>query len=287
MGLYDRDYMRGDEPGSFRRVRSAPWSPTIALLAVLIAIFLLQQLLHLKGSAWIEHYFGLSLDGIRRGRLWQVLTFQFLHGGWFHILLNGFTLYSLGRFMEEVIGRSRFLGLYFLSGIAGGALQIVTTLLLNHNPYIPMVGASAGIAGLLGAFAAMYPHRRLTIFIIVFPLSIRAEVLLWVFLGLSVFGTLLPFGGIAHAAHLGGLLAGLAYVRFLLRRRSPRPSSYGGSVPPFIRTTTSPPPPSSPADYIASEVDPILEKIATHGIHSLTERERKILESAHTRMRKR
>jgi len=286
MGLYDRDYMRSDEPG-YRHVRANPWSPTITLLVVLVVVFALQSLLHLKNSAWLEHYCGLSLDGIRHGRLWQLLTFQFLHGGILHILLNGFTLYSLGRFMEQVIGRNRFLSLYFLSGIAGGLLQIIVTLVLNHNPYVPMVGASAGIAGLLGAFAGMYPQRRLTIFIVVFPLNIRAQTLLWIFIGLSVVGTVAPFGGVAHAAHLGGILAGLAYVRFLNRRPVEQGRSYSGSIPPFINTSPEPPRPDDSADFIAREVDPILEKIATHGIHSLTDRERKILETARSRMGKR
>lgn len=286
MGLYDREYMRSDEPG-YRHVRANPWSPTITLLVVLVAVFALQSLLHLRNSVWLEQYCGLSLDGIRHGRFWQLLTFQFLHGGILHILLNGFTLYSLGRFMEQVIGRNRFLSLYFLSGIAGGLLQILVTLVLKHNPYIPMVGASAGIAGLLGAFAGMYPHRRLTIFIFIFPLNIRAQVLLWILIGLSVLGTVVPFGGVAHAAHLGGLLAGLAYVRILNRRLTTDSSPYSGSIPPFIRSRPEPPRPGDSADFIAREVDPILEKIATHGIHSLTERERKILETARARMGRR
>jgi membrane associated rhomboid family serine protease len=282
MGLYDRDYMRSGEV-VYRRPRSAPWSPTIALLVVLVIIFLFQNLMPIRAYRWFEQTFALSLEGIKQGYLWQFLTFQFLHGGFLHILLNGVALYSLGRFMEQVIGRGRFLALYFLSGIAGGALQTLVTLLLDHKD-IPVVGASAGIAGLLGAFALMYPHQRLTILLFVFPVNVRAAVLLWSFIGLSVFGVIAPFGRIAHAAHLGGILAGLAYVRFSLRRPPSGPRFYDGSAPPFISTTTSPPPPSSPADFIASEVDPILEKIATQGIHSLTERERRVLDEARKRM---
>ena len=284
MGLYDRDYMRDDEPAGYhRRGPATPWSPTITLLVMLVAIFLGQSLLHLANNYSLERHFALSLDGIKHGHVWQLLTFQFLHGGLLHLLLNGITLYSLGRFMEEVIGRNRFLLMYFFSGLMGGILQIAAIFALHHNPDIPVVGASAGIAGLLGAFAAMYPHRRLTIFIVVFPVNVRAEVLLWVLAGLSLVGTIVPFGGIAHAAHLGGLVAGFAYVRLAGRHQSTR-ASYNSSAPPVIRTSSTPPPLNNPADFIAREVDPILEKIASQGIHSLTDHERKLLEEARKRM---
>lgn len=284
MGLYDRDYMRDDEPARRPARPAKPWSPTITLLVVLGLIFLIQSAFHLQRNYWIEEHFALSLDGIKHGHVWQLLTFQFLHGGLLHILLNGFTLYSLGLFMEETIGRRRFLGLYFLSGVAGGVLQVVASLALQHNTFV--VGASAGIAGLLGAFAAMFPHRHLTIFLLVFPVTVRAQVLLWILVGLSLLGTVIPFGGVAHAAHLGGLLAGVVYVRFASRRSRP-PRRDSASVPPFLSTTNAPPRSQEPADFIAREVDPILEKIATHGIQSLTERERKILEAARARMGRR
>jgi membrane associated rhomboid family serine protease len=278
MGLYDRDYMRDDEPG-YRRVRSNPWSPTIALLIVLGAIFLVQMALQLKQNYWLEEHFALSLTGIKRGEVWQLLTFQFLHGGILHIVLNGVTLFSFGRFMEQDLGRGRFLTLYFLSGIAGGILQIAATWLLRQNPDIPVVGASAGIAGLLGAFILSHPDLRLILFPI--PFKIRAWTLLWIVLPVSVIGTVIPFGGIAHAAHLGGLLAGGAFVRWTWKiRRAPAPPFL--AKPPVATKTES-----ATDDFIASEVDPILDKIAKQGIQSLTERERKILETARARMEKR
>jgi membrane associated rhomboid family serine protease len=277
MGLYDREYMREDESGH-RRGPAAPWSPTIALLVVLGAVFVAQWFIPHK----IEYQLALSLDGILHGHLWQLVTFQFLHGGFLHILLNGITLYSFGRFMEMSIGRGRFLTLYFLSGIAGGILQVAAIYLLRQDPFSPVVGASAGIAGLLGGFAALHPRRRLTILLFVFPVTVRADILLWILVGISLLGTFVPFGGLAHAAHLGGLLAGLGWMLLALKK-SARVSQGASSwrVPPILGSSPPPnPSTTSPDEFIANDVDPILDKIATHGIHSLSERERKVLDSA-------
>lgn len=284
MGLYDRDYMRDDEPG-YRRVRATPWSPTIALLVVLGVIFLGQSALHLQRNYWLEEHFALSLEGIKQWQLWQLLTFQFLHGGILHIALNGITLYSFGRFMEQVVGRGRFLALYFLSGVFGGVLQIAATLLLPQVHDSSVVGASAGIAGLLGAFALMHPHQLVVLFPI--PFKVRARTMLWVALGISVVGTIFPFGGLAHAGHLGGLLGGIAYVIIINRRARLQTGFNPDAVPPLIKTTAVPRNQPESADFIEREVNPILDKIAAQGIHSLTERERKILESARARMDKR
>ena len=280
MGLYDRDYMRDDQPGYRPKRASAPWSPTIALLVVLGVIFVGQSMLRLNGNEWLELNFALSLDGIRSGRVWQLLTFQFLHGGFFHLLLNGITLFSFGRFLEGEFGRGRFLALYFISGTAGGVLQMVATWLLRQPAETPVVGASAGIAGLLGAFMLSYPDLRLIVFPI--PFKIRAWTMLWIVLPLSVIGTVFPFGGIAHAAHLGGLLAGGAFIRWAAKSHRPI------TPPPFLsQTPAAAKAETAKDDFIASEVDPILDKIAKQGIQSLTERERKILETARARMEKR
>jgi hypothetical protein len=167
----------------------------------------------------------------------------------------------------------------------GGLLQIAATWLLRQHSDVPSVGASAGIAGLLGAFILSYPDARLIILPIPFP--VRAWTVLWVVLPLSVVGAMLPnlpvLGGIAHAAHLGGLLAGGAFIRWTWKR--PRQAAPPPLPPKIFSGTTAKSPP--PADFIASEVDPILDKIATQGIHSLTDRERKILETARARMGKR
>ncbi len=281
MGLYDRDYMREEGP-SHRRTTSAPWSPTIALLVVLVVVFLIQSFLHMRNNTWMELNLALSLNGIKEGRFWQLLTFQFLHGGILHLLLNGFALYSFGRVLQTQLGNERFLLLFFLSGTCGGLLQIATTFLLRQPSWIPVVGASAGISGVVAAFIMCNPEARLIIFPI--PVPVRAWTVLWVVLGVSIFGTVFPFGGIAHAGHLGGLLAGGAFMRWLWR--APRQQD-----PDWLSPKSPDPKPGLRVESTRTtpdaEIDTILDKINDQGIQSLTDSERAALDRARSRMNKR
>jgi len=155
--------------------------------------------------------------------------------------------------------------------------------------------------GLLAAFATLFPMREVTFFVFIFPITLRAKYLLWFALLLSIYGTLAPFGNVAHGAHLGGLLAGLACIRwgaqpqgrfnwhpFQTRHRK-RELVKAASVKvtrwsrPKGKTLDELP----PEEFISREVDPILDKISAHGIQSLTPRERQILEAARAKMEKR
>src|SRR5262249_29145968 len=124
--------------------------------------------------------------------------------------------------------------------------------------------------------------------------------LLWAFLAMSVLGTIFPFGQVAHAAHLGGIIAGYVYLRWttqgdgLFAQRHPRaslrprelmkvPLGKGSPWQRAKREAADLP----PEEFISREVDPILDKISAHGIQSLTARERQILEAARAKMEKR
>jgi hypothetical protein len=130
----------------------------------------------------------------------------------------------------------------------------------------------------------MFPHRVITLLLFfILPVSLKARTMILISGAIAVFGILFPADNIAHAAHLGGMLAGMVFIRQWRFRWGYWP---GEQMPP---AEDAPPPviiarPDDTDDFIAAEVDPILEKIATHGIHSLTERERKILETARKRM---
>src|SRR5258706_8382502 len=207
--LEDRSYMRQSSGDSQR-------SLSLLLIVVLVAVFVLQYALQFYTGFDLQEYCALSNAGLAKGKVWQLLTFQFLHSGpWpWHLLFNCIGLYFFGRGVEEILGSKRFLLLYFLSGIAGGVLQVLGTLLLPHHPDIPVVGPSAGVCGLLAIFCTLNPMQELTIWIYFFPLNVRARYFLFFLLGLSIFGTLIPFDQVAHAAHLGGILLGIAYVRW-------------------------------------------------------------------------
>ena len=295
--LRDRDYMRSPSGSSGR-------SLTVTLIVVLIALFVVQSCLMLYGNLPLLDWFALSLDGFKHGRIWQLFSFQFMHSTpWpWHVLFNCLGLYFFGRSVEEALGKKRFLLLYFASGLSGGVLQLLTTWLLPHHPDFPVLGASAGVMGLIATYATLFPMREITIFVFVFPITLRAQYIFWLTLGLSIFGTIIPFDGIAHPAHLGGLLMGMAYLRWeagaleklsswnLFRFRQRKQSRINvSSVKPFrpSRTPSGESPDLPPKEFISQEVDPILDKISAHGIQSLTERERQILEAARARMSKR
>ena len=140
-------------------------------------------------------YFALSVDGLRHGFVWQLLTYQFMHGGWLHLLLNCWAIYVFGREVEGTLGWKRFLTLYFSSGVIGGLFQALAGVLLGGAFAAPVVGASAGAFGLVAAFATLYPERPLMLLLFfIIPVSMRAKFLLLFSALLTVFGHHLPDG---------------------------------------------------------------------------------------------
>jgi len=283
--LDDRYYMRG---GGFDYRRSA----TIVLLIALAAAFILQLMAIRWFGLPVFKYLALSSDGLWHGRVWQLLTFQFLHGGWIHLLLNCWAIYVFGRELEETIGPSRYLALYFSSGVLGGLLQAVAGPLIPQIGAGEVVGASAGVFGLIAAYASLNPERPLTILLFfVIPVSMRAKFLLLFCAIIALVGILFPTDNIAHAAHLGGMIGGLAFVKHALTWRWPE-KRHPPRLRPLVHVTrkqagptpftVQPEPP--PDEFLSKEVDPILDKISAQGIQSLTERERQILEAARRKM---
>ena len=291
--LEDREYMRYDD-------NRRQWlSVTNVLLICLVAVYLIQNVLDAGFGIRIDHVLGLSLDGFRHGYLWQILTYQFLHSTpWpWHLLFNGIALFFFGRALEEILGRSRFLTLYFAGGLLGGVLQLLTTWIFGRPEWVPTVGASAGVAGLVAAFCTMLPEREMYVLIYFFPVRIKAKYLLRFIFTLSVFATLFPFDNVAHAAHLGGLLAGIVWIklgwhhdfnqppweRWLSRRReNPRATKLPPGVE--LRRPAQRKERDSAETFLSNEVDPILDKISAHGIQSLTQAERQTLEAARKKM---
>src|SRR5262249_8623628 len=126
-----------------------------------------------------QDYFALSLEGLKHGYVWQLLTFQFMHAGFLHLLLNCWGIYMFGLAIEEALGRVKFLTLYFTSGVVGGLAQTGLGLLLGNAFSGPVVGASAGLFGLIAAFAMLFPDRVLTLLLFfVIPVNLRAKYLL-------------------------------------------------------------------------------------------------------------
>ena len=273
---------------------------TIALLIVNAAVFFVQLLASnsLQGSEIEGTYFALSLAGLKHGFVWQLLTFQFMHAGWMHIIFNSLAIYFFGRPVEIALGRRHFLTLYLLSGVIGGLVQMLFAYWLPSFDGA-VVGASAGASGLVAAFAILNWEARFSLLIYFIPVNMTGKTLLAVSLGLAFLGILTPNSGIANAAHLGGILTGAYYVRLFIqgrwqgwkfpaRRSTPRElaAKRAGKGAFWHSAADKPAEDLDTDEFLKSEVDPILEKISAHGIHSLTAREREILEKARTRVAK-
>ena len=291
MGLADRHYMRDD----WNRPRL---SASIVVMIVVVVAFVLQQINHAYIKSPVEFDLLLSSDGLKQGYIWQLLTFQFMHGGLLHLFCNLLGIWFFGRFIEHRLGGKNFLKIYFASGFIGGFLQAALGLFFSNQFGGPVLGASAGVCGVFAAFTMIEPRAQVLLW---FILPIRAVYLLVVSIVIALFFTIVPSDpNIAHAAHLGGLLTGVAFIHWQLYapenlkwrpfqdRHRKRELVKAASVKKgFGQPRRAEAADLTSEEFISREVDPILDKISAHGIQSLTERERKILEAARKKMVKR
>ncbi|HPF27801.1 MAG TPA: rhomboid family intramembrane serine protease [Steroidobacteraceae bacterium] len=150
-------------------------------------------------------------------RPWQIVTYAFLHGSYLHLFFNMFGVYMFGSEIERALGARRFVEVYVSSVVIAAVAQLIVTTYVFPAPY-PTLGASGGLFGILLAFGLMFPQRR--IMLLIPPIPMKA----WVFVtlyGLIELG--LGFSraqtGVAHFAHLGGMLGGFLALRNQGRRR--------------------------------------------------------------------
>jgi len=224
---------------AFLRPRRRIPAATLTLIALNVIIYFI-----FEWALWHTNFpldnLALSQEGLRHGRWWELITFQLLHAPlarplslqtlltfdlpW-HLLLNCWGIFVFGPPVEFTIGKRNFVALYLGSGVAGGLLQIIASI-LSQRFGGPVVGASAGLFGLIAAFTTLYPDARLTVLVLfVVPVRMTANTMLTVAALITVGGLVmtgvwpnLAFNRVAHAAHLGGLIAGLLFLRW--RRRS-------------------------------------------------------------------
>jgi membrane associated rhomboid family serine protease len=277
--------------------------PTVTniLIGLLVVAFIAQNYRSPGFQQFIADNLTLSTYDLFHGKVWELLTFQFLHAGLFHLLFNAITLWSMGRYVEERLGKAQFLTLYLLSGVAGGLLQCLLGLVLPQFFGGSVVGASAGIMGVTAAFALLEPDAMM---MFMFFLPMRAKNLLYITIAACLLLSFLPEGAMfANGAHLGGIFFAWFYVRRGIQWTTAltnwQPRSRRARTEEMIRAATFKlpykprrPKPSETLDlpseeFISQEVDPILDKISAHGIQSLTERERQILQAARSKMSKR
>ena len=240
---------------------------------------------------WLE----LKPSLVMRGQVWRLLTYSFCHDrmGVWHILFNMLALYWFGMTLESMYGGREFLLFYLTAAVFAGITSVGLDLLLGSD--IPGVGASGSIMGVLMLYAIHYPRSLVRIFFV----SIEARWLVCLYVVVDLYPVLMAFSGdamlmgdVGHAGHLGGLLFGFLYWRFGLhlerfwegiakgRRQIGRQARrMWGTYPRVVRP--------SPEQGEQDHVDEILKKLHESGVDSLTAAERRTLEEASERLRRR
>jgi membrane associated rhomboid family serine protease len=183
------------------------------LLIVNILGYLLQQIY----DPGMTEAFGLWIDpddllGHVLEAPWQLVTYSFLHGGELHLGFNLLALWMFGSDVERVWGPKRFLAAYFAAVLTGAVMQIIAVA-LGSGAGLAVIGASGGVFGILLCFGMLFPKRRVMLLIPPIPMQARTLVIVFAVLSL-LFGLTGAFGGIAHFAHLGGLIGGWLVYRY-------------------------------------------------------------------------
>ncbi len=184
----------------------------LVLVFVNVAIYCVQSVLSPEHEAALIRLFGLSANGLEAGGWWQFLTHGFLHGNFWHLLINMLSLWFAGRIVVQDIGSPRFLLLYLLGVLGGGILQM-----LIGTPGTLLIGASGAVFAVLLAFTTIYHDQEiLALVFFVIPLRIKARFLAWALVGFTVLAIVFNFEPwIGHAAHLGGAITGYLFARIL------------------------------------------------------------------------
>ncbi len=177
--------------------------------------------------------FGLFYPSSTYYHWWQVITHMFMHGGFWHIFFNMYTLFIFGVVVERIIGSKKFLFFYFVCGLGAAALQMGTQwiemqMFMNSDSAsalenivalktTPTVGASGAIYGVLIGYAMLFPDSRMTL--IFPPVTLSAKWMVIIFAGIELFTGVFGFvDGVAHFAHLGGMLIGWLLIRWWRHR---------------------------------------------------------------------
>lgn len=258
-------------------------SPVIKiLLLVTTGIFFLQLLIpRLTGYLAFTPFIFLQSFPLY---VYQVVSYMFLHGGFFHLLFNMLALWMFGTEIEYSWGSRSFLRFYIIGGICGALLTLIVYLVTGGSALLgasggPVVGASGAIYALLVAYWLMFPDRMLYLYFF-FPVPVKFAIPIMMLIGFFAGGA---NGGTAHMAHLGGALFGLLYLkidwRWLALGRKLKNLRYQRQEAKLHKRRQE-------AEDIMKKVDAILDKINDVGMENLTKAERKFLEDASSQLAK-
>lgn len=217
----------------YQENRRGPFSNVPKVTKNLILVNLVVFVATLFNENFMVGAFGLFYPSSPYFRWWQPLTHMFMHGGFWHIFFNMYTLFIFGTVVERIIGSKKFLLFYFVCGLGAAALQMGTQYLEMQSflasdsqaalqgivalKSTPTVGASGAIYGVLIAYAMLFPESRMTLLFP--PVTLSAKWMVIVFAAIELFTGVAGWAdGIAHFAHLGGMLIGWIMIRQWRRR---------------------------------------------------------------------
>lgn len=318
MGSGDRDYLReeakrwggggsgggmggGRFGGGFDSKSMVTW-----LLLINVGVFLIDSVMGSarRGAVLAPYSWGnFNVDqAVYGAQVWRFFTYQFLHGGFLHILFNMIGLYFFGPLMEQWWGSKRFLAFYLLCGSSGAVLYALMSIFvpgvifdgqavetaralgaseIDISRVSALVGASGAVFGILAACATLFPHQRVQLLIPPVPMSIRTMAL--IFLGLSALSVIAGSANAGgDAAHLGGAILGFVLVKkagWLNWADRVSPSGLPGAIQEGI-TEGRYQKKIERERATEAEVDRILAKVSEKGLASLTRAEKKTLNQA-------
>ncbi len=297
--ISDRYYMRANNP-------ARELAPLLWLAAALVGCFAVQFALEAYAGDFTKNWLALTPSGIAHGRVWTLLTYSLLHStkDLWHLIGNIIGLLVFGRLLLPEIGTRRFLGAYTGAVLAGGLLWLAVNFSRGTPLHEPnLVGASAGVYGIFSLFCCRFAFERIELLLFyivpvaIIPryalIAVTAVVTLFFLFG-ELFGT--PTG-IAHSAHLAGIIAGIIAHRAINRNPFDEPTEEDEprsavELPAWMKKKKAPASSAAskvnitPRENLKAEVDRILDKINISGFGSLTPEEKRTLDAARNLMTK-
>ena len=258
------------------------WAPPqrivlLSLIGLNAAAFIVQLVLPSWNQPFVLEYLGLSDRGINDAYAWQFFTAPLLHNNIWHFAADMLVLYFIGRDVEAIIGQRQFLFLYLFGAFSGE---------LGHLFLMPsdcvLFGASGGVAAIFIAYATILPELEMTtLLLFMVPVRLKMRRLAQIALvGAVAFLLYDRSGAVGHSAFVGGAIAGWFYAHLLgfgrtsLLQRVLRQRRLEAARLKSMRAD----------QFVAEEIDPLLEKISQRGLASLSRRERRLLEQAREKM---
>lgn len=293
--MYDRSYMTPNSDDTAKKTLT--W-----IIGANIVVFVLQNIFDLSNEpGYIARFFAFHDDSLQSGMVWTPLTYSFLHSTGsalpMHLIFNMVIIYFFGRTAIASLGQKRFLQLYFGAVLLGGFFWFAASFVSGAGS---VIGASAAASALLIFFACLNPDREILLF---FVLPVKPRYLAYLYVGVAVLGLFFQElfakgpSAVAHSAHLGGILFGYLYHKYVFQRN---PYDTSGTISlSFSGMFKRPKTEKSTAGYtyrvnvskdtkdLKGEVDRILDKINSKGFSSLSAKEKEILDEARDLLRKR